>query len=218
MVLPPLIISPEPHPDPADPVFNPGVYETREAYLERITANPGEMVEGALPNYTAYGPDGKMVRTGLLNAPESIFQPLVPGARTLDFCRLLRRPRPMSRGSLRPVCRVHKRAPARSTLRSTTSMCSTIIFSPEDGAMTRIMKFDWNAATGGVEFAATTVVPGTILNQFSADENGEYLRVATTISHQQSGNWDLVRGECAIPSSATTAESSNSSEACKTWR
>ena len=61
--------------------------------------------------------------------------------------------------------------------------------SREDGAVTRIMKFDWNPTTGGIEFAATTTVPGTIINQFSADESGSYLRIATTVSNYQSGNW-----------------------------
>src|SRR5262249_41603345 len=60
---------------------------------------------------------------------------------------------------------------------------------PEDGAVTRIMKFDWQPTTGGVEFDATTTVPGTILNQFSVDESGSYLRIATTASNYTSGNW-----------------------------
>jgi uncharacterized secreted protein with C-terminal beta-propeller domain len=59
----------------------------------------------------------------------------------------------------------------------------------EDGAVTRVMKFDWDSATGGVEFAASTAIVGTILNQFSADENGLYLRIATTVSNDYSGNW-----------------------------
>ena len=51
------------------------------------------------------------------------------------------------------------------------------------------MKFDWQPATGGIEFDATTTVPGTILNQFSVDESGGYLRIATTVTNNQSGNW-----------------------------
>ncbi len=51
------------------------------------------------------------------------------------------------------------------------------------------MKFDWQPATGGIEFDATTTVPGTILNQFSADESGSYLRIATTVHNSMSGNW-----------------------------
>ena len=55
--------------------------------------------------------------------------------------------------------------------------------------MTRIVKFDWQPSQGGVAFAATTTVPGTILNQFSLDEHGDYLRIATTVSNSYSGNW-----------------------------
>ena len=59
---------------------------------------------------------------------------------------------------------------------------------PEDGAVTRIAKFDWDPDTGGIDFAATTTVPGTIINQFSADESGDFLRIATTATNAYSGN------------------------------
>src|SRR6185295_3359046 len=51
--------------------------------IARLTANPGELIEAALPNYTSYGPDGEMARTGLLNTPEDVYQPLVATARNL---------------------------------------------------------------------------------------------------------------------------------------
>jgi uncharacterized secreted protein with C-terminal beta-propeller domain len=60
---------------------------------------------------------------------------------------------------------------------------------PEDGAVTRVMKFDWDPATGGIEFAANTIVPGSMLNQFSADEFDGRLRIATTIDNRGAGNW-----------------------------
>ncbi len=39
---------------------------------------------------------------------------------------------------------------------------------------------------GKIEYHATGQVPGSLLNQFSLDENGEYLRVATTVWDWQS--------------------------------
>src|SRR6185503_13549590 len=68
--------------DDNDPL-TPARYETRDAYLARVMANAGELVEGALPSYTATGPNGDTVRTGLLNSPEDIYQPLTDNARNL---------------------------------------------------------------------------------------------------------------------------------------
>lgn len=182
---PPLVITDG---DPAEPpVFPSGVYETREAYLARVTANPGEMVAAALPNYTAYGPDGKVVRTGLLNEPEGIYRPLDDDARSL-----------ISVVSFN----IHSDEPGlAATAAVYTTGASTLYaslenfyvfdhdYSPEDGAQTRIMKFDWDPASGGIDFAASTTVAGSIVNQFSADEFDGYLRIATTIDNRGAGNW-----------------------------
>src|SRR5262249_53773363 len=59
----------------------------------------------------------------------------------------------------------------------------------EDGAVTRILRFDWQPATGGIELNATATVPGTILNQFSIDESGPYLRIATTVWNWRGPIW-----------------------------
>jgi hypothetical protein len=144
-------------------------------------------VEGALPNYTSYGPDGQVARTGLLNMPEDIYQPLVPNALNLITV--------VSFDVEGDEPGLADSAAAYSTGASTiyASLENFYVFdrdsSREDGAITRIVKFDWEPSTGGVEFAATTAVAGTILNQFSADESGPYLRIATTVSNDYSGNW-----------------------------
>ena len=59
----------------------------------------------------------------------------------------------------------------------------------EDGTVTRILAFDWDAETGGIDFVATGQIAGRMLNQFSADEHAGFLRVAATISNHYSGNW-----------------------------
>jgi hypothetical protein len=169
--------------DPA----TPGRYETREEYLARVTANPGLFVEAALPNYTSYGPDGEMVRTGLLNAPEDIYQPLVPNA--FNLISVVSFDVEGDEPGLTDTSAVYSTGASAIYASLDNFYVFDQDYSREDGALTRIVKFDWEPADGGVEFAATTTVAGRILNQFSADENGPYLRIATTVANQSSGNW-----------------------------
>lgn len=172
--------------DDNDPLTLPR-YESRDAYLARITANLGELVESALPSYTAAGPDGQTVRTGVLNSPEDIYQPL-----STDACNLLSIVSFSEFGNEPGI--------AHSTAVYDTS-ASTVYasldhfyildggYTSEDGAVTRILRFDWQPTTGGIEFNATTTVPGTIIDQFSIDESGPYLRIATTVHNWGTGNW-----------------------------
>lgn len=162
-------------------------YETAEEYLARVTANPGTFVEAALPNYSAFGSDGELVRTGLLNMPELIYRPLVTDATNL--ISVVSFDIEGDEPGLTDTSAVY--SSGASTIYA--SLDNFYVFdadhSAEDGPTTRIAKFNWEPATGGIEFAATTTVPGAILNQFSADENGPYLRIATTVSNSYSGNW-----------------------------
>ncbi|HEX2476692.1 MAG TPA: beta-propeller domain-containing protein, partial [Lacipirellulaceae bacterium] len=169
--------------DPA----TPGRYETQEEYLARVTANPGLFVEEALPNYTSYGPDGEMVRTGLLNAPEDIYQPLVPDA--FNLISVVSFNVEGDEPGLADTSAVYSTGASAIYASLDNFYVFDGDYSREDGALTRIVKFDWEPADGSVDFAATTTVAGRILNQFSADENGPYLRIATTVSNQGSGNW-----------------------------
>ena len=158
------------------------VYETREQYIERMTAE----MDRFLPHYASYGPDGELLGTGLLLSAD-LFQPL-----SADD------------GSLVTVVSLNMSSDEPGITESTgifTSGASKIYgsldslyvfdqeYTWEDGAVTRILKFDWDAAGGDVELAAQGQVAGTMLNQFSADEHEGYLRIATTISNTGSGNW-----------------------------
>jgi Beta propeller domain/Bacterial Ig domain len=188
-----LVSNPEavaPRPEIIDEDNDPatrGRYETREEYLARVTANPGLFIEGALPNYTSYGPDGQMVRTGLLNAPEDIYQPLVPNA--FNLISVVSFNIEGDKPGLADTSAVYSSGASAIYASLDNFYVFDGDYSHDDGAVTRIVKFDWEPADGGVEFAATTTVAGRILNQFSADENGPYLRIATTVSNQSSGNW-----------------------------
>ncbi|MEX2315946.1 MAG: beta-propeller domain-containing protein [Pirellulales bacterium] len=172
--------------DDNDPA-TPGRYETAEEYAARLAASAGEIVEAALPNYTTYGPDGEMIRTGLLNTPADIYRPLVAGADNL--ISVVSFNVESDEPGLTDTSAVY------STGASTiyASLENFYVFdhdrSAEDGTVTRIVKFDWAPETGGVEYVATTTVAGTILNQFSADESDGYLRIATTARNDRSGNW-----------------------------
>jgi len=171
---------PEPELLPLDDAF---VYETREQYIERVTAE----LENFLPHYTSYGADGELLQTGLLHAPESLFRPPGPDA-----------------GRLVTVVSMNVSDEVPGIVASTgifTSGASEIYgsldnlyvfdqrYNREDGTVTEILVFDWNAETGGVEFAAKGRVPGRMLNQFSADEYADHLRIATTIDNSYSGNF-----------------------------
>lgn len=172
--------------DDGDPITL-GRYETEEEYLARVTANPGEFVEAALPNYSSYDSDGELVRTGLLNMPEAIHQPLVPNAASL--ISVVSFNVEGDEPGLADTSAVYSTGAGTIYASLENIYVFDTDYSPEDGAVTRIAKFDWDPDTGGVDFAATTTVAGRILNQFSADESGPYLRIATTVSNSGSGNW-----------------------------
>ena len=173
--------------DEDDDPSTPGRYETVEEYTARATANRGQLIEDTLPSYTTTGPDGQTVRTGLLNTPDTIHRPLTADSEALISI--------VSIDSLGD-------APGLTDTSAVYSTGAGVIYashegfyvfdadrSDEDGAVTRVVKFDWDPAAGDVDLAATTTVPGRIINQFSADESGGTLRIATTASNNRSGNW-----------------------------
>ena len=60
-------------------------------------------------------------------------------------------------------------------------------WSAEDGTQTRMFQFAWDQGGAGLELVGTGVVPGRLINQFSADEFDGRLRVATTITSIRQG-------------------------------
>ena len=157
------------------------VYETREQYIERVTAD----MDRFLPHYASYGPDGELLRTGLLHSAD-LFQPLCPDARSLVTVVSLNM-------SGEPGITESTGIFTTGASKIYGSLDSLYVFDQgytwEDGAVTQILKFDWDADSGAVELAAQGQVAGSMLNQFSADQYEGTLRIATTISNSGSGNW-----------------------------
>ena len=162
-------------------------YETRGEYLERFNANPGTFVDAALPNYSSYGRNSTLVRTGLLNEPEAIYRPLLPDAENLISVVSFRITE--DEPGLASTSGVYGSGASTVYASLDNFYVFDYDYESEDGALTRIIKFDWDSNTGDVNMVASTRVPGSILNQFSADEHDGYLRIATTISNSYSGNW-----------------------------
>jgi uncharacterized secreted protein with C-terminal beta-propeller domain len=162
-------------------------YETEQEYVARVRANTGQLFEAALPNYSSFGPDDALARSGLLNEPEEIYLPIVNNAMNL-----------LSIVSIN----VLNSEPGLSSTSGVYTAGGSIVYAsldnfyvfegdyiPEEGAVTRVHKFDWDPSTGGIDFTAANYVPGTMINQFSADEFEGKLRVATSVGNAYSGNW-----------------------------
>lgn len=165
----------------------PCVYETEEQYLERVQSQWGRFLDEDLPHYASYGPDGDLVRTGLLTAPEDMYRPLTDDARSLVTVVSL------DVTSNEPGLGAASGILAAGGSEIYGSLDNLYVFdkgaTAEDSPVTRIMKFRWDRNDGGVQFVAQGQVAGSMINQFSADEQGDDLRIATTISHAWTGNW-----------------------------
>ena len=164
-----------------------GVYESSEQYLQRMKAEIGGFIERAMPHYASFGPDGELVRTGSLGGPEDLYQTLRPETNTLVSVVS------MNISSDQPGIVASTGIFTSGADEIYGSLDNLYVFdqqyTSEDGTVTQILKFDWDAETGGVEFVVKGQVPGRLLNQFSADEFDGYVRIATTITNRRSGNW-----------------------------
>ncbi len=180
-IIPPSDVDGEPHPAEL------GRYETQEEYLARVRANLGEFVDEALPNYESVGADGQLARSGLMHEPEDIFRPLSDGAASLVSLVSI------NASNSEPGLTGSSGVYTNGATQIYASVNHFYIFEngyqAEDGSVTRIMQFDWNQEDGSARFSAAGLVPGNMLNQFSADEYQDHLRIVTTVNHSYSGNW-----------------------------
>ena len=150
------------------------IYETEEEYRARVEPT----ILDALPNYTTYDQDRVLVETGV----------------TSDFTTTFSTNDP-NYGSIVSVVTIdmHEELPSVETGTSVLMNSGHDIFMSRENLYmfqnrwdlqdsTSIMKFDLNADVedGNVLPIASGVVPGHMLDQFSADEYNGDLRVATT--------------------------------------
>ncbi|MGD9127922.1 MAG: beta-propeller domain-containing protein, partial [Planctomycetia bacterium] len=161
------------------------VYETREEYLARMEAEIDALVDEMFPHAYSYDADGNLIADQWLVSPEDMF-----GA--------------IGGGNLVSVVSLDMGDDVPGIVASTGVLTSgaDVIYgtmdhlylfdatrTAEDGTVTQIMQFDWNATSGNVELTSVGQVVGEITDQFSVDEYDGYLRIATTIDNTHSGNW-----------------------------
>ena len=163
------------------------VYETEQAFTDRVNRDFATLIEDRLPNYASYDREGQEVRGGPLVLPEDIYQSL---DKAVSMTIVLSINMASNEPGLEATSAVL--TDAGSQIYATAE--SLYVFESHREAVegelwTRISKFDWDGASGAVDFAATGDVPGTLLDQFSADESDGLLRVTTEISNSGTGNF-----------------------------
>jgi inhibitor of cysteine peptidase len=166
-------------PAPAYTTFNgESIYESKDQYLARIT---GHELDLSLPHfYTHAGrADNPLQPAGFVIDPAHIYKPLSTNdynlVSVLDFDVTSTSPGPVDTASIlgtygttvyASMDHLYVVLPNWTNTASSSSSSSTIL------------QFQLNA--GHVDLAAVGAVPGQVLNQFSLDEQGQYLRIATT--------------------------------------
>lgn len=162
------------------------VYETEQEFTDRVSRDFATLIEDKLPSYESYDGSGELVRGGPLVLPEDIFQSIEPASSMTIVASI-------NMASHEPGLSATSGVMAESGSDIFASSEHLYVFNShretiENEPWTRILKFDWNGQSGAIQFAAIGDVPGTLLNQFSADEHDGLLRVTTEISNSNTGN------------------------------
>ena len=164
-----------------------GRYETQEEYVARVRDHFGELLDSILPHFRSFGPDGSLVRSGVLLTPEEIGMPLDPADQSLLSIVTIN-----TTGSEPGIVAATGvlSAPGGKLYMNHDSLYLLGQKSwGAEGQATDILKFTFDEATGQVAPVAHGQVPGFILDQFSVDESHGSLRIATTVSNAGADNW-----------------------------
>ncbi len=164
-----------------------GVYETEQQFIQRVVENFTSLLEELLPGYESYDRQGELVRGGPLVLPEDIY-------RSPDNETSMTIVASINMASDEPGLSATSGVLSGGGIEIYATADSLYVFNPDrslgdNGPTTRIMKFDWDGLSGAIDFAAIGKVPGSLLNQFSADEHNGLLRVTTEISNSETGNF-----------------------------
>ncbi len=162
--------------------------ETEAEYTERMREQLESLLFETLPDYATYGPDGEVIRTGLLVTPEDIFQPVTEDAVAFTIVSSL------DMGSNTAGLLSSEGVLSGYGTKIHASHSALYVFAEsvvpvENRDATDILKFAWDADTGSVRFVASGEVPGYLNDQFSVDEFRGHLRIATSVSNSGSGNY-----------------------------
>ena len=169
---------------------NSCVYESQEAFVNRVTNNFESIVSDVLPSYVSYGSDGEIARSGQVIQPEDIFKPLDDDADSMVSVLSIN---------------MSNNEPGMASIAAVMTSGATEIYgslenlylfetrhawqTEDSSTTTRILKFAWNDDEGNVSFVSTGSVPGQMIGQFAADEYDGHLRIATTIGNRGAGNY-----------------------------
>jgi inhibitor of cysteine peptidase len=151
------------------PNYETRVYETEEEYLERIK---GQELELGLPEFTTVDSQGKVLREGLLSAAEKTYKPLDESPYNITSVSVFdvddNQPGPNTSIGI-PADYFNETYVSSENLYLLGNRWS-------GQQQTDILKVDLNP----LEVVAEGNVAGRILDQFSADEEDGYLRLATS--------------------------------------
>ncbi len=144
-------------------------YETEEEYLKRIK---GQELELALPEFTTIDEDGKVLKEGVLNQATNVYRPLEENPYRLTSVSVFdvddNKPGPQDSSGI----------PGVGFSQTYASQDNLYLlqndWSPQQ--QTNILKVNLDS----LDLVAKGDAPGRILDQFSADEEKGYFRVATT--------------------------------------
>ncbi len=156
-------------------------YETKEEYLARIE---DQVLELVLPVMSRYDGGGDLIDSGWLLEPTDIYQPVSEEDIVLVSIAVFDAGNETA-GSVATTAVVSPGA----TEIYLSSAGLFVLGSRQNwwdgpGNETSILKFHVDSESGEVSLSAAGSVAGSLLDQFSVDVDGEYLRVATT-----SGFW-----------------------------
>jgi len=149
------------------------VYETRDQYWQRIGTR---VLDLALPNYALRDGAGTTIAAGLLSAADATYRPLNGRADQLVSITAF------DIGAEQPAISASASVPV--------AWASTVYVSPQNlyvvtadwsspQASSEIYKFALLPEEGQIPLAARGRVPGQVLNAFSLDERGDFLRIVT---------------------------------------
>ncbi len=168
------------------------VYESRESYIERMRADLDEFIDAALPHYLSQTAEG-FAAEGLISEITAITK--VDGSIYESLVSIVS----IDTRDLQPGLVSSSSVFTDYTQGIYANAEHLYLFSPTytDGSQqTNVLEFNWANGEREIELIGTGTIPGSLLNQFSADEFEGRLRVATTSSDYIDGVFTRTNQVC----------------------